>query len=78
MNVLVKPSTKCCDFALSSKRGVHMRATVGTLLSVGWLPHVMPSSGELLQARNARPAANGPGANDLRGFSPEPFHEPRA
>ena len=29
MNVLVKPSTKCCDFALSSKRG-------GPYASDGW------------------------------------------
>ncbi|MNW60576.1 hypothetical protein D3C74_385720 [compost metagenome] len=32
--------------------------------------------GELGQARNARQADTQPGANDSRGFSPEPFHEP--
>jgi hypothetical protein len=42
MNVFVKPFVLALAQALGA--GANMRATVGTLLSVGWLPHVMPSS----------------------------------
>lgn len=42
MNIFVKH----LEFALTQAlgAGANMRATVGTLLSVGWLPHFMPSS----------------------------------